>query len=151
MLPLPIRFLIATIAAAINERMARQLEYAREEVRTLKETLAAPTGTKRIRFTNEQRRRLALKGKDLTPREREAFCQIVRPETILAWFRRLAAAKYDSSKVRGPGRPGKGRDVRTLVVRLAQENPGWGYTKIRDALRGLGNGDRAHGGRRHSG
>ena len=78
-----------------------------------------------------------MKGKALTPREREACCQIVRPETILRWFRRLAAAKYDSSKVPKVGRPGKGRDIRTLVVRLAQENPRWGYTKIRDALRGL--------------
>jgi transposase InsO family protein len=138
MLPLPIQFLIATIAAAINERMARQLEYAKEEVLALKEALAAVTGTERIRFTTEQRRRLALKGKALTPREREACCQVLRPETILAWFRRLAATKYDSSKVRGPGRPGKGRDVRTLVIRLARENPRWGYTKIRDALRGLG-------------
>src|SRR5579863_4971821 len=123
MLPLPIQFLIATIAAAINERMARQLEYAKEEVRALKEALAAVTGTERIRFTSEQRRRLALQGKVLTPREREACCQIVRPETILAWFRRLTARKYDSSGVRRVGRPGKGRDVRALVVRLARENP----------------------------
>jgi transposase len=138
MLPLPIQFLIATIAAAINQRKARQLEYAQEEVRTLKEALAAATGTERIRFTEAQRRRLTLMGKALTPRERTACCQVVRPETIVAWFQRLAAAKYDSSKVRGAGRPRKGRDVRRLVVKLAQENPRWGYTKIRDALRGLG-------------
>jgi hypothetical protein len=138
MLPLPIQFVIATISATISERMARQLEYAQEEVRALKEALAVVTRTERIRFTTEQRRRLALKGKALTPREREACCQVVRPETILAWFRRLAAIKYDSSKVRGRRRPGKGRDVRTLVIRLARENPRWGYTKIRDAVRGLG-------------
>jgi len=138
LLPLPIQFLIATMAAAINQRMARQLEYAQEEVRTLKEALAAVNGSGRIRFTEAQRRRLALMGKALTPRERETCCQIVRPETILSWFRRLAAVKYDSSKVRGKGRPAKGRDVRQLVVKLAQENPRWGYTKIRDALRGLG-------------
>ena len=138
MLSLPIQFLIATIAAAINERMARQLEYAQAEVRTLKEALAVATGTERIKFTEAQRQRLAVKGKDLTPRERAACCQIVRPETILAWFRRLAAAKYDSSRVRRAGRPRKDRDVRGLVSRLAQENPRWGYTKIRDALRGLG-------------
>ena len=138
MLPLPVRFLIAAIAAAINEWMARQLGYAQEEVRTLKEALAVATGTERIRFTEAQRRRLAVMGKALTPRERETCCQIVRPETILAWLRRLAAAKYDSSKVRGAGRPRKGNDVRRLVIKLAQENPRWGYTKIRDALRGLG-------------
>ncbi len=58
MLPLPIQFLVATIAAAINDRMARQLEYAQEEVRTLKEALTTATGTERIRFTEAQRRRL---------------------------------------------------------------------------------------------
>ena len=73
----------------------------------------------------------------LTPEERSACCQIVRRATILAWFRQLAARKYDSSKVRRQGRPRKAADIRELVVSLAQQNPGWGYTKIRDALRGL--------------
>jgi hypothetical protein len=53
----------------------------------------------------EERRRLALKGKELTAEERRACCQIVRPETILAWFRDLAAQKYDSSKARNAGHP----------------------------------------------
>ncbi len=92
----------------------------------------------RIEFTADQRRRLAIKGKALTPEEREACCQLVRPDTILKWFRQLAADKYDSSKVRkGPGRPRQPTDIRDLVLKLATENPGWGYTKIRDALRGL--------------
>jgi transposase len=85
----------------------------------------------------EQRRRLALKGKELTAEERRGCCQIVRPETILAWFRQLAAQKYDSSEARKAGRPGKGADIRELVLELARDNPGWGYTRIRDALRGL--------------
>jgi hypothetical protein len=66
-----------------------------------------------------------------------ACCQIVRPDTLLRWFRQLAAKKYDSSAKRGPGRPRKADDVRSLVIQLATDNPGWGYTKIRDALRGL--------------
>jgi putative transposase len=61
----------------------------------------------------------------------------VRPETILAWFRQLAAQSYDSSKARNAGRPRKAADIRALVLKLARDNPGWGYTKIRDALRGL--------------
>jgi hypothetical protein len=62
----------------------------------------------------------------------------VRPSTILAWFRELAARKYDSSAQRKkPGRPRKPNETRELVIRLARENPGWGYTKIRDGLRGL--------------
>jgi len=137
MLPVTLQFIIATIAYAINERMARRVDYLQEEVRVLKEALVAATGKKRINFTAEQRRRLALKGKALTAEERRACCQIVRPATILAWFRQLAAQKYDSSKRRKPGRPRKAADILKLVVSLARENPAWGYTKIRDALRGL--------------
>src|SRR5262249_3016720 len=60
------------------------------------------------------------------------------PETILMWFRQLAGKKYDSSEIRRKlGRPRKAIDIRQLVVKLATENIGWGYTKIRDALRGL--------------
>ncbi len=82
----------------------------------------------------QQRRRLADAGKLLTPDERQKCCLIVRPATVLAWFRQLAAKKHDSSEARR-GRPGKPKDVRKLVVELASANPGWGYTKIRDALR----------------
>ena len=65
-------------------------------------------------------------------------CQIVRPSTILAWFRLLAAKKYDSSEQRRKlGRPRKHNNIRESVIKLARENLGWGYTKIRDALRGL--------------
>ena len=89
------------IAYAINQRMVRRLDYLQEEVRVLKEALAAATGKTRIDFSAEQRRRLALKGKELTAEERRACCQIVRPQTILAWFRQLAALKYASSQPHG--------------------------------------------------
>jgi len=138
MLPVTVQFIIAMLAHALNERMSRRVEYLQEEVRVLKEALASATGKTRIRFTAEQRRRLAIKGKSLTPAEPTTCCQIVRPDTILAWFRQLVAKKYDSSDVRRKaGRPRKASDIRELVVKLATENIGWGYTKIRDALRGL--------------
>jgi putative transposase len=132
-----LQFIIAMVAHALNERMARRVDYLQEEVRVLREALATATGKSRISFTPEQRRRLAIKGKALTPDEREACCQIVRPATILAWFRQLAAEKCDSTKTCRAGRPRKAADVRELVLELAGANPGWGYTKIRDALRGL--------------
>jgi len=126
------------VAYTIDRRMLKRAEYLQEEVRVLREALANATGTSRIRFTPEQRRRLATKGKALTPKEREESCQIVRPATILAWFRQLTARAYNgSTHRRPPGRPRKAKDIRDLVVRIAHENLGWGYTKIRDALRGL--------------
>ena len=77
MLPLPLQFIIAMLAHALNERMARRVEYLQEEVRVLKELLAAETGRSRMVFTFDQRRRLAVKGKALTPDDRKACCQIV--------------------------------------------------------------------------
>ena len=138
MLPLTVQFLVAVLAYGLNERMVRKADYLREENRVLKEELQAATGKRRIPLSDEQRRRLATKGKALTPAEREECCQIVRPSTILAWFRQLVARKYDSSQVRRPGRPRKSNEIRELVLRIARKNPGWGYTKLRDALRGLG-------------
>jgi hypothetical protein len=136
--PVTVQFIIAMLVHALNERIARRVDYLQEEVRLLKEALVAATGKSRIAFTAEQRRRLAVKGKALSPAERAACCQIVRPATILTWFRQLAAKKYDSSEVRRKrGRPRKANDIRQLVLKLAAENIGWGYTKIRDALRGL--------------
>jgi hypothetical protein len=138
MLPLTLQFVIAMLAHALNEQIARRVEYLQEEVRVLKEVLAARTGRTRMILTRDQRRCLALKGKALTPEDREALCQIVRPESILAWFRHLSAKKHASSAdTRTPGRPRKAGDIRELVIMLATENPGWGYTKIRDALSGL--------------
>ena len=60
------------------------------------------------------------------------------PDTILRWYRDLIAAKYDGTARRGAGRPGTAAALRDLVVRFALENPSWGYTRIRDALRNLG-------------
>jgi len=137
MVPKTFQFVIAMVVSAINERPGRRDAYLREEVRVLKERLTAATGTTRIAFTPDQRRRLAMTGKPLTPMERLACCQIVQPATLLAWFRALAATKYDGSKKRSPGRPRSRTGIRDLVIRLATENPGWGYTKIRDALRGV--------------
>ena len=83
------------MAHAINERMARRIEYLLEEVRVLREVYTETTGRRRISFTDEQRRPLAIKGKALTPEERKRCCQTVRPCTILAWFRQLAAKKWN--------------------------------------------------------
>jgi hypothetical protein len=51
---------------------------------------------------------------------------VARPDTILGWYRKLVAHKFDGSKVRhGPGRPRITREVEQLIVRMASENRGW--------------------------
>jgi transposase InsO family protein len=62
---------------------------------------------------------------------------IVTPDTLMRWHRRVVAQKWDYSKRRGPGRPGIMRETADLIVRMASENPGWGYTRIQGALANL--------------
>jgi hypothetical protein len=114
MLPLPFQFIIAMVAYAINERMVRRLDYLLEEVRVLREVYSETTGRKRIPFTDEQRSRLATKGKALTLNEREGCCPIIRPNTLLDWFRQLVAKKYDSSMRRK--KPGRGNALRVRFL-----------------------------------
>jgi len=68
------------------------------------------------------------------PRRRRAEVFPVTPATLLAWHRRLAASKYDTSKRRRPGRPATVQSIARLTVRLAHENPLWGYRRIHGKL-----------------
>ena len=74
----------------------------------------------------------------LIPRRRWTGIFPVTPATLLAWHRKLAARKYDTSKRRKPGRPPIVRSVARLAVRLATENPLWGYRRIHGELTKLG-------------
>jgi transposase len=74
----------------------------------------------------------------LLPRRRWAEVFPVTPATLLAWHRKLAAAKYDTSKRRKPGRPPTVPGIARLVIRLAKENPLWGYRRIHGELTKLG-------------
>jgi putative transposase len=74
----------------------------------------------------------------LIPRRRWADVFPVTPATLLAWHRRLAARKYDTSRRRKPGRPPAVRSIARLTIRLAHENPLWGYRRIHGELTKLG-------------
>ncbi len=70
----------------------------------------------------------------------EILTLIVKPETILEWFRQLVARKFDGSamRVKSCGRPQVSPDLEELIVRLARENAGWGYDRIVGALSNFG-------------
>jgi hypothetical protein len=89
-------------------------------------------------LTDDQRRRLAVKGHVLGRRHLAVIAGIVTSDTILRWYRNLVAHKYDGSKRRRPGRPPTKPDITALVMRMANENPTWGYTRIRGGLKHLG-------------
>jgi len=128
-----LHFLILSVSGWLNRRQQYAIEYLKEENRVLREKL----GPKRIRFTDKERRRLAIKAKVLGRKALGEIACVVTPDTLLRWYRQLVAQKYDSSKRRGPGRPRVKEVICDLIIRMASDNPGWGYTRIRGALRNL--------------
>jgi putative transposase len=129
-----LQFLILTTAGWLNRQQEDAIDYLREENRVLREHL----DKKRIRFTDGQRRRLAVRGKKLGCKLLKELAGIATPDTILRWYRKLIAKKYDGSGRRSRDRPKTPCQVAELVVRMAKENPGWGYTRRRGALANLG-------------
>lgn len=118
----------------MNQRQVHVIEYLREENRVLREQL----GDRRLRFSDDQRRRLAAKAKGLGRKLLREVATIVTPETLLRWHQRLIAQKYNGSGKRGPGRPRTAADIEQLVVQMAEENRDWGYRRIQGALSNLG-------------
>jgi putative transposase len=132
-LPPPCAFFLFLVSGWVNRHQQDVIDYLREENRVLRAAYGS-----RLRLTDDQRRRLAVKGKVLGRRRLAAIAGIVTPDTILRWYRRLVAKKYHGSAKRRPGRPRTMPDIAALVVRMANENPTWGYTRIRGGLKSLG-------------
>ena len=130
----PWQLLSVIVAGILNEQQQRVIDYLKEENRILREQL----GSKRIRLTDDQRRRLAILGKALGHKVLSEICAIVTPDTIMRWHRKLIANKYDGSKTRKPGRPRVLQKIRQLVLRFATENRTWGYKRIEGELFKLG-------------
>src|SRR5262245_5910593 len=130
----PFRFVVITVAGWMNQKQQHAIDYLREENRVLREQL----GKRRLRFTDDQRRRLAAKAKLVGRRLLNDIADIVTPDTLLAWHRKLIAETYDGSGKRGVGRPRTAKEIETLVVGMAQENHDWGYRRILGAMSNLG-------------
>ena len=118
----------------MNQRQQQVIEYLQEENRVLGEQ----TGNRRPRFSDDQRRRLAVKAKVLGRKALTELDTLVMPDTLLNWHRKLIAEKYDGSAKRRPGRPQVREEVQLLVVRFAKENRTWGYRRIQGVLSHVG-------------
>jgi len=124
--------LLAAFVGWLDQRQQDAVAYLIEENRILRGHVRG-----RIRLTDEERLRLAVHGHRLGRRLLQDVATIVTPDTILRWHRRLIAQKWTYTKRRG-GRPGVLAEIRRLVVRMAEENPTWGYTRIVGALKNVG-------------
>ena len=107
----PFEFVVIAVAGWMNRRQRDVIDYLREENRVLCEQL----GNRRLRFTDDQRRRVAVRGKRLDRRLLIEIATLVTPATLLAWHRKLIAQKYDGSANRKPGRPMKQKDLTALA------------------------------------
>src|SRR6188472_2808645 len=122
--------LLAYVTGLVNHELLLQVEYLVAENRILRAHAPA-----RLRLSNEQRSTLAEIGKRLGRKGLAKVALIAKPETILSWFRKLVAQKFDGSKHRSyPGRPRIGAEVEALIVQMARDNPGWGYDRIAGTL-----------------
>ena len=126
--------LLACVTGLVNQELLLQVEYLAAENRILR--AHPPT---RLRLSHEERCTLAEIGRRLGRKGLEKVALVAKPETILGWFRKRVAQKFDGSKHRSyPGRPRIAAEVEVLIVQMARDNAGWGYDRIAGALAHLG-------------
>jgi putative transposase len=130
-----LQLLLAIFAGWIQRHQQQVITYLREENRVLK----AHLGGRRLHLTDTERRRLAALAHPLGRARLKEMATIATPDTLMRWYQRLIAQKFDGSQHRRQlGRPCVPEDVEQLVVRMAEENLSWGYRRIQGALANLG-------------
>lgn len=126
------RELIANLQAA--------LDYQTEKLRIYEEKYKAETGKERPELTDDERRRLAKRSRAMNQYLLSITENTWSPSTVMDWYRKLIAEKYDSTgeNQKKRGRKPVSTDLQELVLRLAEQNPHWGYKRIRDYAEYLG-------------
>ncbi len=125
--------ILAHVTGLINHDLELVCEYLMEENRIMKAHLESP-----LRLTDAERRTLAEIGHRLGKKRLEEAAHLAKPATILGWFYKLVAAKFDGSKNRRHlGRPRIGQQLENLIVKIARKTA-WGSRRIVGALANLG-------------
>ena len=126
--------ILAYVTGTVDQELLLRNEYLAAENRILRSQLKG-----RLRLSDAERAKLGEIGHRLGRKTLGEVANAALPDTILAWYRRLVARKFDGSKERRiPGRPRIDREVEKLIVRMAEENRSWGYDRIVGALANLG-------------
>ena len=121
----------AVLIGWLDRQEREALAYLIEENRVLR----AQLGGQRLRLTDDDRRRLAVRAFRLGRQGLRHVATIVTPDTLLRWHRQLIARKW--TYARKSPRRGVPAEIRRLVVRMAEDNPTWGYTRIQGALKNV--------------
>ena len=126
--------ILAYITGTVNQELLLRNEYLAAENRILREQVKG-----RLLLSESEKKTLAEIGFRLGRKSLEDVAKAARPDTILGWYRKLVAQKFDGSNARqSPGRPRLDAEIEQLIVRMAKENPDWGYDRIVGGLANLG-------------
>jgi transposase InsO family protein len=128
-----LKMMLMVLTGWLARREREAFAYLVEENRVLRQQLAG----RRLRLSNDDRRRLAARAHRLDRQALREVATIVTPDTLLRWHRQLIARKWTYAKPQS-GRHSVLVEIRRLVVRMAEENPTWGYTRIQGALKNVG-------------
>jgi transposase InsO family protein len=130
--PTALQMVLCVLTGWLEHGERETVAYLIEENRLLRRQL----GTRRVRFTDDDRRRLAARAYRVGRAALQKIATIATPDTLLRWHRQLIARKWTYA------RTGRRRsvllEIRQLVVRMAAENPTWGCTRIQGALKNVG-------------
>ena len=130
-----LQVLIAMVGGWVQHHQQQVIAYLIEENRVLTTQL----GGHRLRLTDTERRRLAALAHPLGRERLKEMATIATPATLMRWYQRLIAQKFDGSQHRCQrGRPRVAEEIERLVVRMAEENPTWSYRRLQGALTNLG-------------
>jgi transposase len=126
--------ILAYVTGTVDQELLARNEYLAAENRIVKAQLKC-----RLKLSDAERGALGEIGHRLGRKALADIATVARPDTILGWYRKLVARKFDGSKARRyPGRPRIRREVEELIIRMADENRDWGYDRIAGALANLG-------------
>ena len=126
--------MLAYVTGTVDQELLLRNEYLAAENRILKAQIKG-----RMRLSEGEKTTLAEIAHRLGRKALEEVASTAQPDTILGWYRKLVAKKFDGSKSRRyPGRPRIAEEIERLVVRMAKENTSWGYGRIVGALANLG-------------
>jgi putative transposase len=126
--------ILAYITGTVDQELLLRNEYLAAENRILKAQIKS-----RLLLTDVEKATLAEIAHRLGRKALEDVANTAKPDTIMGWYRKLVARKFDGSKSRRyPGRPRIDGEIEQLVVRMAIENSDWGYDRIVGAMANLG-------------
>ena len=125
--------ILAYVTGTVDQELLARNEYLTAENHILKAQL---NGWPKL--SDAERGALGEIGHRLGRKVLANIATVARPCTILGWYRKLVAGKFDGSARRGPGRPRIKPEVEELIIRMASENRDWGYDRIAGALANLG-------------